>query len=179
MSTTASAFFYGTLMHPTILKQIIQNEATHLVYCPAILLNYTRHKVKDVDYPGIIPESKGKTLFSRELSQDERSVRGTLVMGLTESDIEFLDYFEGDEYKRVEVDIHPLAPSASISTHSEEDLDLVLLHSTPLPPTPELASPFKAQTYVFLNVAQLEPELWSFEDFVKENAYKWFDYESD
>jgi len=35
--TMASAFFYGTLMHPKILKRILDNDANHLQICPAIL----------------------------------------------------------------------------------------------------------------------------------------------
>jgi hypothetical protein len=33
----ASAFFYGTLMHPKILKRVLHNDASHLKICPAIL----------------------------------------------------------------------------------------------------------------------------------------------
>ena len=32
-----SAFFYGTLMHPKILKRVLHNDASHLMICPAIL----------------------------------------------------------------------------------------------------------------------------------------------
>jgi hypothetical protein len=48
------------------------------------------------DYPGIIPYSIGRDFFDHELSQEERSVRGSLVVGLTKEDLEFLDVFEGD-----------------------------------------------------------------------------------
>ena len=48
------------------------------------------------DYPGIIPYSIGRDFFNRELSQEERSVRGSLVVGLTKEDLEYLDVFEGD-----------------------------------------------------------------------------------
>jgi hypothetical protein len=34
----ASAFFYGTLMHPKILKRVLHNDASHLKICPAILM---------------------------------------------------------------------------------------------------------------------------------------------
>ena len=48
------------------------------------------------DYPGIIPYTKGKALFKdREYSQEERSVRGILVTGLTDADVKALDIFEG------------------------------------------------------------------------------------
>lgn len=37
-STMASAFFYGILMHPKILKRVLHNDASHLQICPAILM---------------------------------------------------------------------------------------------------------------------------------------------
>jgi hypothetical protein len=33
-----SAFFYGTLMHPEILKRVIGNDGDELQMCPALLL---------------------------------------------------------------------------------------------------------------------------------------------
>ena len=58
----ASAFFYGTLMHPKILKRVIGNDGSYLEIRPALLLvsarpptpllesnsalqDYTRHKI--------------------------------------------------------------------------------------------------------------------------------------
>jgi hypothetical protein len=32
-----TAFFYGVLIHPTILKRVLNNDASHLQICPAIL----------------------------------------------------------------------------------------------------------------------------------------------
>ena len=33
-----SAFFYGTLLHPKILRRVIGNDGSHLEICPAVLL---------------------------------------------------------------------------------------------------------------------------------------------
>jgi len=33
-----SAFFYGILLHPKILKRVIGNDGSHLEICPAVLL---------------------------------------------------------------------------------------------------------------------------------------------
>jgi hypothetical protein len=52
--------------------------------------------VKHVDYPAVVPESIGKRVLGRELTEDEGSVRGTVVKGLKSSDISLLDIFEGD-----------------------------------------------------------------------------------
>jgi hypothetical protein len=91
-----SAFFYGTLMHPLILKRVIGNDGSHLKICPAVLLDHTRHHVRNEAYPGVLPYSKSEAFFDKPLDKDERSVRGSLVTGLSESDMKLLDYFEGD-----------------------------------------------------------------------------------
>jgi len=43
----------------------------------------------------MIPSTKSMQVFNRELTQEERSVRGMLVMGLTKRDMDALDAFEG------------------------------------------------------------------------------------
>lgn len=53
------------------------------------------------DYPGVIPYGETVALLdlnkqTPELSPEERTVRGSLVQGLNESDIALLDVFEGD-----------------------------------------------------------------------------------
>lgn len=52
--------------------------------------------LQDCDYPAVISYSASRLLFNRELSREERSVRGNLVIGLSKSDIELLDIFEGN-----------------------------------------------------------------------------------
>ncbi|KAF9450918.1 hypothetical protein P691DRAFT_725187 [Macrolepiota fuliginosa MF-IS2] len=172
---TTKAFFYGTLMHPKILKRVIGNDGGHLEICPAVLMDYTRHKVKGADYPGLVPFSRSRdTLFQgREiLSQEDRCVRGTLVTGLTREDIRLLDYFEGSEYTRNAIQVHPLGPFANISSHSAGFRKLFPAHPPPLPE--ELPPVIDAETYVFLDLATLEPSQWDFADFVERNAWKWY-----
>ncbi|THV07394.1 hypothetical protein K435DRAFT_710241 [Dendrothele bispora CBS 962.96] len=174
-----SAFFYGTLMHPKILLTVIDNNGSHLRLTPAVLLNYTRHKVKNQVYPGIVPYKRGRELFIRELEQEERSVRGMLVTGLTEEDIECLDQFEGDEYERITVDLYPFGDLLEVSHYSIDD-DKTYLPSKP-PPLPshaDLPTSMQADTYVMVDIKRLEPELWSFEDFVRNNAWKWHGQEA-
>jgi hypothetical protein len=38
MPAPYTAFFYGTLMHPKILKRVIRSDGAHLEICPAVLL---------------------------------------------------------------------------------------------------------------------------------------------
>ncbi|KDN48710.1 hypothetical protein RSAG8_02697, partial [Rhizoctonia solani AG-8 WAC10335] len=52
---SVSAFFYGTLMHPAVLKRVIGNDASHLQATPAVLTSFTRHHVRSCDYPAIVP----------------------------------------------------------------------------------------------------------------------------
>ncbi|TRM64714.1 hypothetical protein BD626DRAFT_489686 [Schizophyllum amplum] len=170
------AFFYGTLMHPKVLKLVIQNDASHLQICSAVLLDHTRHKIKGEDYPAVVPYANGRTLFTHELTQDERCVRGTLVRGLTARDLARLDAFEDDEYTREQLPVHPLSPFTSVQRDGEIESagDTRVIPSTP-PDLPEtLAEPALAHTYVWLDVSRLEAELWSYADFVKHNAWKWY-----
>ncbi|KAF8962793.1 hypothetical protein BDZ97DRAFT_1662492 [Flammula alnicola] len=169
-----TAFFYGTLMHPKVLKAVIKNDGSHLQLCPAVLLDYTRHKVKGEDYPGVVPFDRGIKLFTHTLSQEERSVRGTLVNGLTEKDIKFLDIFEGTEYIREKLQAHPLGSFTDISAHAMDEETLVPAHPPPLPVPSDLSNTIEAETYIYVHEINLEAELWSFEDFVKNNAWKWF-----
>ncbi|VDC04759.1 unnamed protein product [Peniophora sp. CBMAI 1063] len=174
MSTT-NAFFYGTLCHPRILQRVIGNDGSHLRICPAVLLDYTRHHVAGADYPAIIPYARTKELVKVELTPEDRSVRGTLVTGLTSNDIRLLDIFEGSEYTRDPVRVHPLGPASPpplAASHATQDF--VPATTNPLPKPDELAPAVQASAYVWSNpVTELKPELWSFEDFVRDNAWKW------
>ncbi|RDB25796.1 hypothetical protein Hypma_006604 [Hypsizygus marmoreus] len=169
-----SAFFYGTLMHPKVLKRVIKNDGSHLEICPAVLLDYTRHKVKNAEYPGVIPYAEGRLLCRRELDVEEKSVRGTLVIGLTERDIQFLDYFEGSEYTREGIDVHPLDSLVNLNEYDKDDESLIPSKPPALPTPEELATPVKAEAYVYKYFTRLEAELWSFEEFVKKDAQKWY-----
>lgn len=59
--------------------------ASLLTITPAILHNHSRRRVRNADYPGVIP-------------QEGHTVRGTYVTGLTDLAIARLDAFEGDQY---------------------------------------------------------------------------------
>ncbi|KAJ7035091.1 hypothetical protein C8F04DRAFT_1100070 [Mycena alexandri] len=164
-----SAFFYGTLMHPKILKRVIGNDGSHLHICPAVLLKFTRHKVKFADYPGIIPYSEGQALFDSEPDRDACSVRGTMVTGLTKSDIALLDIFEGSEYTRDKVPVYPLSDLVNLA-----DYTMSTATPAPLPPDEELPEPVRVETYVYGDISGLMRDIWSFDDFVEKNAWKWY-----
>jgi hypothetical protein len=146
-----TAFFYGTLMHPQILLHVVGNDGAHLALCPAILSDFARHRVQS------------EQIFKRVLTSEERSVRGILVMGLTTSDMNVLDNFEGDQYVRRQVSVHPL-----------EEFQPITAHSTRPQRPDQLLSPLTAQTYIFCDVDDLQADLWSYEDFLRDHARKWY-----
>ncbi|KAJ7104126.1 hypothetical protein B0H15DRAFT_767084 [Mycena belliarum] len=164
-----SAFFYGTLMHPKILKRVIGNDGSHLHICPAVLLQYTRHKVKYADYPGIVAYTEGRALFQHELDREACSVRGTMVTGLTALDMKRLDIFEGTEYDREKVQVYPLERLVGLA-----DYMMLTVAPEPLPSDAALPAPVEVETYVYGDIAGLMPEIWDFDDFVKKNAWKWY-----
>lgn len=164
-----SAFFYGTLMHPAVIQRVIANDASHLKAAPAVLMSFTRHHVKNCDYPAIVPYNVGSVLLKRELNRDDRCVRGVIVSGLTPEDVALLDVFEGDEYNRVEVEAHPLVPLTPISATLTQTL---LSASSELPA--ELPQPLAVQTYVWAaGTGRLEPTIWQYDTFVKEKLWRW------
>ena len=77
--------------------------------------------------------------------------------------------------------VHPLGrltpiPSDAAVTSPEATADGSLIPAAlpPLPQVSELAQPIPAQTYVWrLDDGGLEKELWSFDEFVSKNAYRW------
>ncbi|CAE6528091.1 unnamed protein product [Rhizoctonia solani] len=168
-NTTVSAFFYGTLMHPAVLKRVIGNDASHLQAAPAVLMSFTRHHVRNCDYPAIVPDNVGAVLLKRELNRDEKCVRGVIISGLRPEEVACLDIFEGDEYNRIETEVHPIVPLATISSTLTQTL---LSASSDLPA--ELPPALKVETYVWAaGTSRLEPVLWEYGTFVKEKLWKW------
>lgn len=168
----ASAFFYGTLLHPQVLKRVLDHDGNHLQVAPAILLEYTRHRVRDCDYPAIISSSASQAWFKSELSMEQRSVRGTLVTGLSDEDLALIDLFEGEEYNRALVAVHPL----TACTPFMDSLDGVatINFQDSASQTQALLPAMSAHTYIWANDANsLLPEFWSFDEFVQEKLWRW------
>lgn len=156
-----TAFFYGTLMSPAVLRRVIFGQAlpdstTHRTLPapqPALLQNFQRHRVDGADYPAIIP-------------QNGSSVRGTLVTGLTDGDWWRLDIFEGSQYKREYVKV-----LVQKGNHPQRDAEWNELDEKELESAGEEVM---AQTYVWKDdLDDLEPREWDFEEFVKEKMWRW------
>lgn len=111
---------------------------------PAILHDYCRHKVRDVDYPAIVPSFTS-------------SVRGTLVHGLTEGDIWRLDMFEGREYERRNVKVKILQEAGN--EEGEGNVE---------------GTEVEVETYVWIaGEDRLEAEEWNFEEFRRKKMQRW------
>jgi hypothetical protein len=84
----------------------------------------------------------------------------------------------GQQYARLEVLVHPLGPFTQIpvndATAGAVEDSLIPTDLPPLPAATELAETVPAQTYVWCrDVRGLDNELWSYEEFVRKNAWKW------
>lgn len=77
------------------------------------------------------------------------------------------------EYDRRKVKAYPLAPFGDMEEYSAKGNEsLIPAHPPPIPD--KLPTAIDADTYIYLDPSQLEPELWSFEEFVTQNAHKWY-----
>jgi hypothetical protein len=78
----------------------------------------------------------------------------------------------------VSVNIHPLneLQDFSVKGHplSTADIQSAFIPTNPPALPSELLIPVQASTYIFKHIHKLEPELWSFHDFVIKNAHKWY-----
>jgi len=110
-------------------------------------------------------------MFDRQLTREEKSVRGNLVFGFSKADMDLLDVFEADEYTRDKVYVHPLAAPLPLNEPSES---VTSSSAPPLPPIAELAPAVQTEAYVWAgSISFLIPELWSYEVFIRDNAWKW------
>ncbi|KAJ6438409.1 AIG2-like protein [Purpureocillium lavendulum] len=123
---------YGSKNPPEVIRKL------H-TFTPAVLHDHCRHRVKFADYPAVVPEK-------------DRSVQGVYATGLTEANLDKLDYFEGSEYERVTAQVEVLQPS--------DGGEVV--------PTRKDAS-----VYIFLRHEQLEEREWDFEEFRREKMALW------
>ena len=83
-------------------------------------------------------------------------------------------------YERLRVCVNPLGPFTPVPANTAATSETVednLIPTTALPPLAtvnELAEPIEAQTYVWCSEDNwLEKEPWSFDEFVRKNAWKW------
>ena len=72
-----AAFVYGTLMAPEVVQALIKRVPPMK---PAKLHGYTRHSVKGVVFPAIVPDAGDRSV-----------VQGQVILELTDSEVDILD----------------------------------------------------------------------------------------
>lgn len=82
-------FVYGTLQYPEILKKLTGKS---FVSKPAVLNHFKRHKVKNAEYPAIVPKHGAQTA-------------GMLIENVDELSLKAIDFYEGDEYEKTIVNV--------------------------------------------------------------------------
>jgi gamma-glutamylcyclotransferase (GGCT)/AIG2-like uncharacterized protein YtfP len=149
-----SAFFYGTLMHESVLYRVchgrsLPNSTTNsnkFIIRSGLLKLHRRHRVLQADYPAITP-------------CDSSTVRGTLISGLTDGDIWRLDIFEGDEYERQKVKVRVIEDEGDVNVEPTEG---------------QLGAEVDAETYIWIaGKEHLEDKEWDFKEFVRDKMSRW------
>jgi hypothetical protein len=145
---------------------------------PAILKGHTRYRVKGADYPALLPTPEG----NEASAGGGTSVRGTLVSGLSDTDIWRLDIFEGDDYSRRRVKVVPLrpkrrAPSSAPPPAANQNRASYFPQKGDEQEQEEFEEDdreIEAETYIWIaGPENLEKGEWNFEEFVREKMGKW------
>jgi gamma-glutamylcyclotransferase (GGCT)/AIG2-like uncharacterized protein YtfP len=85
----SDVFTYGSLMFPPVWERVVRG---HYADSNAILRGHARFTVGGQAYPGIV-------------TQPDAQVEGVLYRGVTAGDLLLLDAFEGQEYRRIAVEL--------------------------------------------------------------------------
>ncbi|PWN44454.1 hypothetical protein IE81DRAFT_340100 [Ceraceosorus guamensis] len=189
------AFFYGTLIHPAVLRRII-GRACDLPVSLAILPGYTAQRVHHAEYPALVSLPDLPDLLAKSDRNSHSYTRGVLVKGLSAADVLALDTFEGDEYARTAVELIDLGNPQANDERLLESLPTLFEHLTPervIPliaqhrealrnvrkgsaqgaeSVPTIGTMTIAHTYVWRGDPASE-NAWEWETFVKQHAHRW------
>lgn len=166
-------------MAPQILNRVIDRTTStqqhQLDVKPAFLLGYQRRRIKNADYPGLIPSSSPDTSTS--------SVLGTVVSNLTRADVFHLDRFEGSEYVKKPVKVRILNEPTSVGGRRENSVakpggehlrDILDAASVGEKGEGQEEEEVDALAYVFIaGEEELEEREWDFEAFKREKLPIW------
>lgn len=162
-------FVYGTLMHSQVVSTLLNRtwpppmtmptpQPTSMTVTPARLYGYRRHPVKDRVFPAIVPSQNTSTATATAPTMT--FVQGLLLAenALTETEMTMMDWYEGDEYSRVEVTVE--------SSEKEDSTTDTVAKSTTT----------RAQVWIWredlTHMLDLERE-WSYEEFCDKNL-EWY-----
>ncbi|TIB29923.1 hypothetical protein E3P85_02939 [Wallemia ichthyophaga] len=151
-------------MVPQIVKSVLnQDNLSQLRISNALLFGYTRHHVIGEDYPAITTDSEA--ILERSLTEEESTVRGALIEGLTDEHISLFDRFEGYEYDRVATKAYRITPKEICSEDWKPSTAKV---------AGDVIDQVDCEVYVWRDGSErLEKTLWTFDAFVKEKLHKW------
>lgn len=88
-----SVFVYGSLMFDAVWSKVVEGRYESF---PAIVANFTRLAVPGETYPAALPLNGA-------------NIEGLIWQGVSPSDLERLDAFEGHEYTRIEIEASPVS----------------------------------------------------------------------
>lgn len=88
---TAHVFTYGSLMYPEIFEQVTGALPQSVL---ATAHHWRRHSLAGRTYPGALPDSTGQS-----------TIEGVLWLNVSSLAISALDRFEGQEYRRVGIEV--------------------------------------------------------------------------
>ena len=126
-----SVFTYGSLMFEPVWRRVVAGGYERL---PATLQGFRRQRVRGETYPSL-QRCEGQ------------AVAGVLYLDVAEADLAALDAFEGDDYRRIPVQV-------------------AVRSSGPADPRPTRM--LAADTYLFVADAKVEPGDWDAERFARE-----------
>jgi gamma-glutamylcyclotransferase (GGCT)/AIG2-like uncharacterized protein YtfP len=115
-------FTYGSLMYPQVWTRVMNRAHPSR---PATIQGYARHGLAGEVYPALL-ESPGS------------SVQGVLYSGLAEAELERLDRFEGEDYRRMSVRV--------LLDGDGEEETFVYVYTRPEKTSPELWDPVRFET---------------------------------
>ncbi|GAA6061312.1 hypothetical protein JCM10212_005426 [Sporobolomyces blumeae] len=147
-TSTHSLFFYGTLCVPAVLARVLDNDASHLSTHDARLDRHSRLHVNGQDYPALVTRAQAEQVRQAKIVDDQdATVQGVVVSGLTDADLAAIDQFEGDEYSRKPCN----------------------------PVTLDGSSPFvDVESYFWTSpLSRLSVETWTLSEFLKVAAHRW------
>lgn len=120
LSNPMHIFTYGSLMFPEVWRRVVRG---HYRSAPATVRDHARFVVKGETYPGMV-------------SAADETVRGIVYFDVAPHDVDALDAFEGEDYRRIDL---------QASLDSGETIT--------------------AGTYIYLNPARLTQARWQPETF--------------
>ena len=113
-------FTYGSLMFEEVWTRVVRSRYRSM---PAVATDYARFAVRDETYPAMIASQGSK-------------VAGVVYCDVDESDVEALDHFEGEDYRRCAIELTVGDGRALV-----------------------------AETYLYVNPTQLSQDAWIPENF--------------